>query len=208
MARSLAGLLAHHGLDAATHSDQADDGVEPNEAPRLSIVMVVDGDPEATVDALQTIVDECAAVGRLEALIVDNASSDGTEEALRALASDVRSVRLGELTPPAEAWQIGANLATGELLLMMSNDIRLVPGCLPPLLKQLIDDDGKAVVAPVLDSGGAHAQTSGITTTRGICLLAVRRALLGGGPLSVVTVLESVVRSVQPARAEHPSACS
>jgi GT2 family glycosyltransferase len=101
-----------------------------------------------------------------EILIVDDASTDGTRAALKALAASDKRVRVITLTKNAgfvTACNRGAKAATGDILLFLNNDTVLLPGWLPPLLRVFREDPKAGVVGGrLLCSDGRIQEAGGI----------------------------------------------
>jgi GT2 family glycosyltransferase len=94
-----------------------------------------------------------------EVIVVDNGSTDGTAEYLRAL-SQVPSVRVvfNESNRGfAAANNQGLALATGEVLVLLNNDTIVPPGWLTALLRHLQAAD-VGLVGPVTNRSGNEAQ--------------------------------------------------
>lgn len=164
----------------------------------LSVVLAVEGAVNSTVECLETVLEACSAEARLEVVVVDNASQDSTHDLVASLAGDIKSRRLEETVAPALAWQYGAAMTTGDFVLFLSNDVRLVPGFLEPLLRRIDAEPGPAV-APLLEQGDARRSTSGLDSLSSLCLLTDRKSLESTKDIRVVNVPEVVV-SVLPRR--------
>ena len=158
--------------------------------PHLSVVLCVTDGLEATVGALQSVLDSCAIAGRIEVIVVDNGSTDGTHAVLTELSDDVQVARLAEPVPPRAAWMQGASMATGQLILFLSNDVRLRVGFLMPLRSLA---EGGSGAAPILRSMDRDRSTGSHDVQSGFCMLMVRADLATGRPLTVAAVRESVV---------------
>ncbi|NUQ39449.1 MAG: glycosyltransferase family 2 protein, partial [Caldilineales bacterium] len=74
-----------------------------------------------------------------EVIVVDNGSSDGSVAMLRADFPEVRVLALPENTGFVHASNRGAELARGEVLVMLNNDTEPEPGWLAALCQALID---------------------------------------------------------------------
>ncbi len=182
-------LLAQHGLAVPAPRATADTS---DAAPLLSVVLAVDDRADSTVETLRSVLAECGHVGRIEAIVVDNASTDETRHVLDALAEDVVSARFDPGVDPATAWRQGISMATGELVLALSNDVRLTPGFLTPLQGCLRESGADAAAAPMLQ-GPELRRTSGPDSLSGVCFLASRSSLVAGVGMTLVTVPGSTV---------------
>jgi hypothetical protein len=99
------------------------------------------------------------------AVVVDNASADGSERAALAAGPRVSLIRAGANLGFAAAVNEGARTVAGDLLLL-NPDCRLEPGCLDPLLRDLADHPECGVVAPdvVNEDGSPQGNARGDPT--------------------------------------------
>lgn len=68
-----------------------------------------------------------------EVIVVDNASADGSAEAVRASFPAVRLVALEENLGFAKANNIGISLSSGEYVLLVNSDVVVLEGCVEAL---------------------------------------------------------------------------
>lgn len=85
-----------------------------------------------------------------EVVVADNASRDGSVEAVRRRFPGVRLLSFDENLGFGAANNRAAEVARGELLLLVNSDAWLEPGSLPALERRLRKDDSLAAVAPRL----------------------------------------------------------
>ncbi|MGH9253119.1 MAG: glycosyltransferase family 2 protein [Vicinamibacterales bacterium] len=105
--------------------------------------------------ALQSIADELAG-GEWEAVVVDNASSDGSSAVTAEFAPQARLLRNDENLGFARGVNQGLAATSGALVLIMNPDCRLVPGALGALRVELERSPTCAIVGPrILDPDGA-----------------------------------------------------
>jgi hypothetical protein len=90
-----------------------------------------------------------------EVLVLDNASDDGSAEAVRALGGDIRLIALEQPAGKAENDSTLMREAKGEYCLLLNEDSELRPGA-PEALIEAIEADPRAAAATpqLLDSGG------------------------------------------------------
>jgi N-acetylglucosaminyl-diphospho-decaprenol L-rhamnosyltransferase len=98
---------------------------------------------------------------RIEIIVVDNASSDGTVEALESGESDVTVLAQTENLGFARANNLGIDAARGDALLILNPDTELEPDCLSILWKTLHAANHIGLVAPVLLNSDGSLQTAG-----------------------------------------------
>ncbi len=105
----------------------------------LSVVIPARNEANYVKSALDSVAAQTWPIERLEVLVVDNGSSDGTAEVVRASALDytILAVKLVlEPTPgAARARNTGAKAATGRLLLFLDADSRMAPNLADQVIK-------------------------------------------------------------------------
>src|SRR4030095_6707855 len=105
--------------------------------------------------ALQSLADDLTD-RRWEAVVVDNASSDGSDRLADAFAPRVRLLRNATNVGFGRAVNQGVAASRAPLVLIMNPDCRLAPGATRTLQAQLDAHEACAIVAPrVLDPDGA-----------------------------------------------------
>ncbi len=93
-----------------------------------------------------------------EILVLDNASSDGSPEAVRARGGDVRLIERERRTGKAENDSTLMREATGKYCLLLNEDSELRPGAAAALVEALeADPKAAAATAQLLNSEGAAA---------------------------------------------------
>jgi len=94
---------------------------------------------------------------QFELIIVDNASSDGTPEHLRAVAKEHDNVRLilnAENKGYASGNNDGMRAAKGDCVVLLNNDTMATPGWLDALLAPLEKDRSIGLICPITNSAG------------------------------------------------------
>ena len=90
-----------------------------------------------------------------EILVLDNASEDGSAEAVRALGGDIRLIALERRTGKAENDSTLMREAGGDYCLLLNEDSELRPGAAVALIAALdADPKAAAATAQLLDSSG------------------------------------------------------
>src|SRR3954449_3231057 len=128
----------------------------PAKAPSLSIVIATFGKREVTERCLETL-DEAFGerLGRdVELVLVDNASPDHTRDLLDSWSSRARVILLDENRNYAGGNNVGAQAATGEVLVLLNNDTEIGPGVLDALAAEALDPSVGVVGARLLYPDG------------------------------------------------------
>ena len=130
----------------------------PAEPPRVSAVIVSFEAREELLRCLQAL--ERHAGLAWEAIVVDNASSDGSAEAARAAFPAVQVVDAGANLGFARASNLGLARARAPFVLLLNPDAELQPGCLPALASLLEARPELALVGPRTLGGDRTPQVS------------------------------------------------
>lgn len=98
-----------------------------------------------------------AGVPSFETVVVDNSSSDGTQEVVRASFPEVRLIA----NPDNRGFTVGNNqgiaASGGRYLLLLNPDCELMPGALRAMVEQMDKGPRVGVVGPqLLNTDGAH----------------------------------------------------
>ena len=125
-------------------------------APRLSYCVVNTNGREHLLACLAAIRATHPGGVEHEVLVLDNASDDGSAEAVRGLEMDVRLIERTTRAGKAENDTTLLREAHGEYCLLLNEDAELRPGAAAALLEALAADAGAAAAgAQLLDPSGA-----------------------------------------------------
>jgi len=110
---------------------------------RASYVVLAYNNWAYTERCLESLVASAGdALGReIELVVVDNGSTDETGERLRAWEERARVVRLAPNRNFAGGINAGGNAATGEVLVLLNNDLEIAPGALETLVEQALEPE-------------------------------------------------------------------
>jgi N-acetylglucosaminyl-diphospho-decaprenol L-rhamnosyltransferase len=163
---------------------------------RVSALVVTYNTRDLVLETLASL----AAEPDLETIVVDNASADGTAEAIAAAFPDVRLVRSAVNLGFAAGTNLAARQARGEYLLLLNPDAALCAGALPTLLGVLDAHPRAAATSPALIYPGGRPQDSAFRfpglVQVGLDLFPVAR--LASSPLN------GRVRSTRLVQVDHP----
>ncbi len=95
----------------------------------VSVVIVTRNTRRLTCAAVQSVIESKGSFAT-EIVVVDNASTDGTEEAIRSEYPAVRYIRSDKNLGFARANNLGAAESSAEFLLLLNSDARLSPDAL------------------------------------------------------------------------------
>jgi GT2 family glycosyltransferase len=97
--------------------------------------------------------------GNHEIIVIDNHSTDGTEEYIRRRFPEVRIVLSEKNIYFGAGNRLGIEAATRDILVLLNNDTIVCPGFLSPLLAALRDPDTFGVASKVVEHGQPDSET-------------------------------------------------
>lgn len=159
----------------------------PEVSPTVSIVFLVFNRRDELRESLRRmLVDSDYDRGRVEVIVVDNASSDGSGAMVSEAFPDVRLIRR-EVNVGVSGWNDGFAAASGDYVLALDDDCYLPPDGLGRAVDAALEHDADLVsFAVVSDKDRSFAFTdeyrTGLLTFWGCAVLMRRRVLdaLGG----------------------------
>jgi GT2 family glycosyltransferase len=124
--------------------------------PTLSYCVVNTNGREDLLACLDAIERNNPAELEVEILVLDNASTDGSADSVRALGREIRLIELERRTGKGANDSTLMREATGRFCLLLNEDSELRPGAAAALVEALEGDpDAGAAGAQLLDSSGA-----------------------------------------------------
>jgi N-acetylglucosaminyl-diphospho-decaprenol L-rhamnosyltransferase len=126
--------------------------------PDVTAVVVSWNTVDLLDECLVSLRDHGSPGRRMDVIVVDNSSSDGSAEMVRERWPDVRLVANTENVGFCRANNQAIALTGATYLLLINADARLTPGCLDHLLARMESDDRVGVVAPRLEYGDGRFQ--------------------------------------------------
>jgi len=104
---------------------------------RISVIIPTKNEGDMLESCLKSIFSQ--SIDPLEVIIVDGGSTDNTLDIAKKF--DVKVIEEGKFSSPANARNLGAENAEGEVLLIMDADVILQNDCLKCALKTFEDKD-------------------------------------------------------------------
>lgn len=174
---------------------------------KLSIVICAYNERRSILSVLERVLQVELAMGwEREIILVDNASTDGTQDLLRAVKGPgIKVVFHPRNLGKGASIRTGFGHATGEYVVIQDADTEYDPADLAKLLRRAIEVDADAVFGSRVLCGQAHYHYA--SAYWGVRALTVATNLLCGGELTDVAVATKMVRrSILPGlglRGEH-----
>lgn len=148
---SAAALTVHTALNLRALRRPADEPAQVGE--RVTVLLPVRNEAERLAGCLASLLDQIL-VPDLEIVVIDDGSTDGTPEVVRATAAGDPRVRLVEAGELPEGWlgkphacAVGSRAATGSVLVFVDADVRFSPHALASAVN-LLRDSGLDLVSP------------------------------------------------------------
>lgn len=138
---------------------------------------------------------------RLEIVVVDNASGDGSVERLRAAWPSASVIAMPTNGGFAAGVNAGFDHSRAEIVMLLNPDTEVRPGALQGLLAHLRERPRVGVVAPLLEDGEGHFAASGYRRFPGLLSLALDLCLPFGYALSYAPRLHPYALSAAALRA-------
>jgi N-acetylglucosaminyl-diphospho-decaprenol L-rhamnosyltransferase len=95
-----------------------------------------------------------------EIIVIDNASSDGTQAAVKSRWPHARLISLESNAGFARATNVGFRQSDSELVLLLNSDTIVPPGAIDHLVRRIRELPGAAIVGPRLVDGKGAAELS------------------------------------------------
>lgn len=128
--------------------------------PVLSIIIVNWNTRDLLRQAIQAVIETFSEPDKLEIIVVDNASTDGTPAMIQEAYPDVRLIALPENIGFAGGNNRGLAVAEASSLLLLNSDTQVRPGALEALIHYLDAHPEVGMVGPKLLNEDGTAQSS------------------------------------------------
>jgi GT2 family glycosyltransferase len=132
----------------------------PDEKCGLSVIVVTWNTRELVLDCLASVTAASAPLTGTEIVVVDNGSSDGTEEAIRERFPTARVIALPANVGFAAGCNAGLREICGRHVLLLNSDARVMPGTLEGCVRFLDRHPDVGIVGPQLLHPDGRRQNS------------------------------------------------
>jgi GT2 family glycosyltransferase len=129
-----------------------------SDAPRVAVVIVSYETRDGLLAGLASLQHDAALP--IETVVVDNASTDGSAEAVRAAHPAVRVIANPDNLGFARACNQGALASSAPLLLFLNPDASLAPGALPALARLFDERPRLGIAGPLTRGANGEIQVS------------------------------------------------
>jgi N-acetylglucosaminyl-diphospho-decaprenol L-rhamnosyltransferase len=127
--------------------------------PHLSVIIVTYNSRDHIDGCLESLLEHVPAIDH-DIVVVDNASADGTAEAIRAKWSSVHVIDAGANLGFARANNLGMKRTFGSLILLLNPDTIVSAGAIYRLIATLNARPDRAIVGPRLVNADGRAELS------------------------------------------------
>ena len=97
-----------------------------------------------------------------EIIVVDNASTDGTAELIRAQFPHVRLIETGANLGFARGNNVGIKLATGRYVCLINPDVNVPPDCLSKMYRYMEEEPAVGLLGPKMLGPSGEVRRSGM----------------------------------------------
>ncbi|MDB5034968.1 MAG: glycosyl transferase family 2 [Chlorobi bacterium] len=134
---------------------------EAGARPHVSVVMVSYNTRELTLAAIASVFDSIVEPGfGVEVIVVDNASHDGSADAVAARFPGITLIRSADNIGFGRGNNLGAKHATGDALFLLNTDTIVRAGAIETLYRTLFADPALGIVGPFLENADGSYQCS------------------------------------------------
>src|SRR5208283_3241541 len=113
----------------------------------ISIIIVSWNAKEILLECMKSLIDETDKL-HVEIIVVDNASTDGSPEAIKESFPQVYLIQNKENLGFAKANNIGIRHSSGRYICLMNSDVKVLKGCFNKLLDFLDQHPTVGMVGP------------------------------------------------------------
>jgi GT2 family glycosyltransferase/glycosyltransferase involved in cell wall biosynthesis len=127
--------------------------------PRVSVIIVAYNNAQLTASAVRSVL-ALSDYDELEIIVVDNGSADDTHLVLSQFSAHecFRMIRLDENVGFAAGNNVGLKAATGDVFVLLNNDVYVTRGWVRDLIRPLLLDSTIGLVGPLTNAIGNEQQ--------------------------------------------------
>ena len=115
--------------------------------PILSIILVNWNTRELVLQCIKSIYQDCKGLD-IEIIVSDNASVDGSANAIEREFPAVKVLRNSENLGFAKGNNVGIKVSRGDYVCLVNTDVEIIPGCFSMLLHYMQSNSEAGIVAP------------------------------------------------------------
>jgi GT2 family glycosyltransferase len=127
--------------------------------PDVSVIIVNWNTKDLLLACIRSILTNTNEV-ELEIIVVDNASSDGSQEALRQTFPDVKLIQNTDNLGFAKANNIGIRASTGAYICLVNSDVEVKSGCIDRMIEYMSDHADIGIMGPKINYPDGRLQPS------------------------------------------------
>ncbi len=153
-------------------SQPAEPAIPDGDAADAAVIVVNYRTPELVERCLDSVLATAGEL-RLETVVVDNASDDGSVERLRAANPEASVLAMSENAGFAAGVNAGFRRTRAEFVVLLNPDTEVRPGALRALLARLREHPQTGVAAPLLQDAAGALAANGYRRFPGLLTLAM-----------------------------------
>ena len=115
---------------------------------------------DAVLASLAALAEDDTRDAEIEVIVVDNASQDGSVDAIRNAFPDVEVVARGDRAGYGANHNVALRRASGRYVLLLNDDARVRPGTIDALRRTLDADAGVSVAAPAVQTPAGELEAT------------------------------------------------
>lgn len=123
-------------------------------SPLFSFILVNWNTKDLVLQCIRSIVDDCGTMS-YEIIVTDNASADGSADAIEAAFPQVKVIRSTQNLGFAKGNNVAIEQCCGQYVVLVNTDVKIISGCMKILLEYMENNPNTGMVVPqVLNADG------------------------------------------------------
>ncbi|MEG3437413.1 glycosyltransferase [Pannus brasiliensis CCIBt3594] len=135
--------------------------IASSDSPLVSIIIPVYNKFNYTFNCLESLSQHLDRSLAFEVIVVNDASTDETEQRLSELVTGIRAITNSENSGFIRSCNNGASVAKGKYLYFLNNDTRILPDCIESLVRSIENDPTVGAVGSKLIYANGRLQEAG-----------------------------------------------